>query len=242
MKSRRHAAAPAALPPPEIVVDIAFAKRTVEVEAVFKAQAQLMAIGSNSDAKRLLRDAHLLCRTPKQAVEVSIRASALDPDFVEHVSAGDYARDMKDWENAENRYEAALSLFPLHPGYLVQCGHVAKERGRWTEAEVNYRSAWALGAPPADVLEHLLYVVDANLRSTVKREAPQLEKWDQCPPNRYDIAIYAALLFNRAPSIHETLHILQTAQTLEHAATIMIQNPDFARRSRSLIDLLKETT
>jgi len=245
LKGRIAKATPALASPakgPATVVDISEIRASRNADAVLSAATELIATRRLAEARRFLRDAFLLGDTQKSATEITRRASELDPEFVEHVTAGDQARDARDWEEAENRYEAALNLYPLHPGYLIQSGHAAKERGHLAEAEVKYRSAWALGAPLPDVLEHLLYVAGEAGRSSVRREALRLDREPaQCPPNRHDLSVFGQLLWGRTPSVDETLKLLRSAQTLEQALAQMVRSPEFLRKSRLLVDLIKET-
>jgi hypothetical protein len=76
--------------------------------------------------------------------------------------AGDGARDVHNWAQALRFYDELLVQIPLHSGYLVQRAHMMKELEGFAEAETSYRDAIALGAPPADVLEHLAFVARRN--------------------------------------------------------------------------------
>jgi len=106
--------------------------------------------------------------TPAAPVDFSSRAlmiassqhSALgDERFRALVQQGDWARDERNWELAADDYARALALYPYQRSYWTQLGHMRKEQGRYSEAEIAYRTAVALGEPLADVVEHAEFVI-----------------------------------------------------------------------------------
>jgi glycosyltransferase involved in cell wall biosynthesis len=62
--------------------------------------------------------------------------------------AGDAARDMKDWAEAERAYGIYLESAPTDHAIWIQLGHSAKEQGKLDEAEKAYRAA--LNVQPDD--------------------------------------------------------------------------------------------
>jgi tetratricopeptide (TPR) repeat protein len=94
----------------------------------------------------------------RQIVVTALSDAEKDEKFWANVIRADVARDSANWQDALHAYSEALLMHPLHAGYLVQRGHCLKELHLFEDAELAYRDALALGAPPINVLEHLAFV------------------------------------------------------------------------------------
>lgn len=66
-------------------------------------------------------------------------------------SAGDRARDVKDWAAAVEHYQAYLRDSPADAGIWVQLGNCAKEAGDYAASITAYRSALGLRPDDADI-------------------------------------------------------------------------------------------
>jgi tetratricopeptide (TPR) repeat protein len=67
------------------------------------------------------------------------------------VSAGDRARDVRDWAAAVAHYQAYLTDNPADAGIWVQLGNCAKEAGDYAKSMTAYRSALGLRPDDADI-------------------------------------------------------------------------------------------
>lgn len=94
----------------------------------------------------------------RDRVRETLAMAAQSATFLDMVRAADAARDARAYAQALSGYLTVLEAHPLHPGYHVQAAHMLKEIGQYGEAELMYRDAIALGAPAADVIEHLSFV------------------------------------------------------------------------------------
>ena len=92
-------------------------------------------------------------------IETTHTVAVLDDAFRAAVQQGDWHRDVQEWQAAEKSYSEALAIYPYQRSYWVQKGHAAKEAGADVRAEIAYRTAIALGENPADVREHLEFVM-----------------------------------------------------------------------------------
>lgn len=66
-------------------------------------------------------------------------------------TAGDRARDQRDWPDAIERYSAYLEKQPGDAAIWVQLGHAHKEWGGYDEARAAYTKALALTPEDADL-------------------------------------------------------------------------------------------
>ncbi|MGD9805869.1 MAG: glycosyltransferase [Hyphomicrobiaceae bacterium] len=107
-------------------------------------------------------EAALLNPNRQEAARYIIANGLQHPEFRRLVSSGDLHRDAHRWSEGFADYRSALDILPLHAGYLVQAAHCLKGMGNTVAAEGYYRSALVLGAPLADVAEHLLFVCERN--------------------------------------------------------------------------------
>lgn len=175
-------------------------------------------------------------------VQATLRSAHQDHDFLGHVMRGDAARDAGAWTDAEHCYAQALALYPMHPGYRVQLGHVLKEQGRFAAAELHYRTVWALGAGDSDLRRHLRFVcrvqgVRAAEPPTPRRSADPLFT----APTVMDLEALAALFWPGAPAPDDMLvAVMRRAATCEDAALAMIADPRFAERNRVFLEILGE--
>lgn len=132
-------------------------------------------------------------------IEVAQHRALQDDRFKMLVQEGDWLRDERRWAEAEQRYEAALSLHPYQRSYWVQHAHVAKENGQFVRAEASYRTACALGEPVHDVIEHLTFVL---ARQEVDPAAWPVHPYHKGPvsgqvPGHADLMALARLLWRQ---------------------------------------------
>ena len=111
----------------------------------------LLYCGQFPQAMPFRRRAPRLAKTRMQALDLIRRLSAQDGQFRILVSEADAARDNRAWQAAAALYQQALALYPGHAGYRLQYAHCLRESGESVAAEIQYRSARALGAPWSDV-------------------------------------------------------------------------------------------
>jgi len=128
----------------------------------------LLCSGQAAQAARFLRRAPRLARTRLQALDLVHRLSGQDVQFRILVAEADAARDSRAWQLAAALYAAALAFYPGHAGYRLQYAHCLREEGDDVVAEIQYRSARALGAPWSDVAPPLL-----SLAAKQGQPAPQ---------------------------------------------------------------------
>ncbi|WP_131114284.1 glycosyltransferase family 4 protein [Lichenihabitans psoromatis] len=76
-----------------------------------------------------------------------------------HRSAGDAARDRRDWYAAERSYRQHLDLKPQDAAIWVQLGHTVKEQGHYAQAAIAYRRAVDLLPDDAEVWLHLAHAL-----------------------------------------------------------------------------------
>jgi tetratricopeptide (TPR) repeat protein len=111
----------------------------------------LLTCGQFPQAAQFRRRAPRLAKTRMQALDLIHRLSPQDGQFHILVSEADAARDNRAWQAAAALYQQALALYPCHAGYRLQYAHCLRESGENIAAEIQYRSARALGAPWSDV-------------------------------------------------------------------------------------------
>jgi hypothetical protein len=176
-------------------------------------------------------------------VALAVTEAGLDAAFHNLVSEADAARDRRQWDIAEYLYWRALSLHPLHPGYRVQYGHALKEQGKLADAEVAYRSAWALGGQGEDLQRHIMHVAGLQGDATappLPPEAPPAHPLDELPW-REDVELAYALLLHRPPQlIGEVLPLLRAAPSRRAMLLLIAERPEMAAANRDLMLLLAE--
>lgn len=205
----------------------------------------LIQAGKISPAATWLRAAPALAAGRGQLFDISCRAARLDPEFPKLIAAADGLRDAGEWGRAERTYREALRLYPAHAGYIVQYAHCLKERGRLTDAEIQYRSALAYavhrrtasryGVSALDILHHIRYVasqrgyheMQGTSRTTIPKDPGDCDLLLERPTDR-DIVLAHELLHNRVPFRDEVLAHLRKHQTLEEVLLALTTRRDSA--------------
>jgi tetratricopeptide (TPR) repeat protein len=192
-----------------------------------------------------LRASHHRAGNRAEAVRLATAAAARDPEFQRLIMLADTARDQRDWPEAEYRYWQALSLYPLHAGYLVQYGHALKEQQKLPDAEVAYRSALALGEAVDDLQRHIAHVgAMLSFQEPAERPLPmRLPAGHPLadPPTRDDVELIFALLLHRAPHIaDEMLALLRSAPTRHAVLLAVLAKEEVATANSDLMLLLAE--
>ncbi len=202
----------------------------------------LVRCGLVSEGLRFLRLTPSLTARRQHAVELTLRAASLDPEFLASVAAGDRARDDGEWSVGEAHYRRALGFYPLHPGYRTQYAHCMKEQGGFVPAESHYRTALALGAPEYEVREHLEFVGERlGHRVTHDEFVPQTVPQDPLDeiPTRMDVEFAFALLDGHAsPSETELLELLRSQRTIRGVWLWVIADRRFSTANLQLLGLL----
>ncbi|WP_313958599.1 ABC transporter ATP-binding protein [Novosphingobium sp. 9] len=177
-------------------------------------------------------------------IEVAQHRALQDDRFRALVMEGDWRRDAKAWEEADERYAAGLTLHPYQRSYWVQLGHVSKERDLFERAEIAYRTACALGEPVQDVEEHLAFVV-----------ARQGMDLDACPPGRYrkgdvprqapgrpDLELFARIAWHLSPiGDEDAARLLRDHPTLDHLLAAMVRDPRFQQANGPVMEERPDT-
>lgn len=179
--------------------------------------------------------------TRAQQIAATMTRAFDNAAFRDSVQRGDEARDIGDWAAAESGYRAALALFPLHWGYLVQYAHMIKEQGRFDRAEAYYRSAVALGAPAEMVDEHLAFVAARCGLSFVREANPDLEVAPlQAPPTMHDVRVLAQLCgLADPPGEAQAAQMIRTLPTNAAVLAALIADPGFARPNMTFLDVMR---
>lgn len=197
----------------------------------------LLRSGRSDAAQLFLRQAPRLAASRQIAAALTLRSASQDFVFQRLIEAADRSRDAKKWAEAADLYCEALGAYPEHYGYLVQYAHCLKEQEEYAEAECHYRSALALGAPPADVDEHLAFVLLRQEEQEEKEEAaaridgrrrrrrtiesepppapvPTADELFDAPPTKADVDLLVGLLFGRRARIDEVVQLLRRHRTV----------------------------
>jgi hypothetical protein len=205
-----------------------------------------------SDQLSLAEPAPALVEAPPRPRTVRSRAVAVieamatasrDAAFRSLIAEADGMRDQRNWGQAEYLYWRALSLHPLHPGYRVQYGHALKEQARFADAEVAYRSAWALGEAGEDLRQHIIHVAAAQGDSTPPMPAPRLAPVHPLDERPWlgDVELGFALLLHRTPClVEEVLPLLRSAPTRRVMLLDLARRPETATANRDLMLLLAD--
>jgi hypothetical protein len=178
--------------------------------------------------------------------------STCDGDFVNHIRRGDACRDAADWVGGESNYWSALSLYPMHAGYLVQYAHCLKEQLKTIDAEVYYRSALALGDTGADLLRHIAYVASKRSAAVSDSTIESIGAFWQSgesevdtlaiPPTVADVKDCLAVFLNRGPlDIREIANLMDASPTVADVIASLMQSPDFPAPNREMLAFLVET-
>lgn len=179
----------------------------------------------------------------QQLIESSQHAAVSDDRFMTHVRVADKMRDEGNWIAAESGYAAALSLYPYERSYWVQLAHMAKEQGKFTQAEISYRTACALGARPQDVVEHLQFVMIRQ--NADERQFPirfyRPGQAAQQPPAQPDVALLARLAWHvGGMDDQDMIGLLRANATCDALLATMIRDSRFERANRDWIELVRE--
>lgn len=166
-----------------------------------------------------------------------------DATFRAMVRKADDERDARDWAAAERSYAAALALDPDQAGYWIQHGHMLKEQGCDAEAEISYRTACALGAAAADVVEHLRFVLHRQGTGSdlfAIRFHSQGAPTSNQAPTRPAIETLARLVWHVGGLGTQDMVDLMRCATLDQALAQMIADPRFERANWSWLDVMRE--
>lgn len=180
--------------------------------------------------------------TRARQVELAFEGASADPDFQEQIALADAARDCADWGPAEYHYARALARHPLHHGYRVQLGHALKEQGYFAQAEIEYRSAAALGAEPGTVDQHLRFVAQRNGSDFQREGRPDLDVSPlQAPPTRPDYERLAVLCWGGLATDAEAdmLDALRTCASNAALMRRMVADPAFLPANQAFLELLQ---
>lgn len=128
-------------------------------------------------------------------IQMSQLEAMRDSTFRLLVQDGDWQRDAKNWNAAEEAYGSALSLYPFERSYWTQHAHMAKERGMFERAEISYRTACAHGEPMQDIREHLAFVLS---RQAISEEIAPIRAYRPGPAQSQIPGASDAKLFARA--------------------------------------------
>jgi len=206
----------------------------------------LLACGHGAQAKRFLRAAPRLSTTRRQLGEITLRAASQDTDFMAAVSQADQARDSRQWAEGERRYADGLVLYPAHSGYMVQHAHCLKEQKKFAEAEIDYRSALALGAAADEVCEHLDFAAAQQGHRELPGGYPITALQERgmlidAPPTKADIDLVFTLLTGRGASdTAEMLDVLRTQKTIRDVFIWVIRQRSFRTGNRELLSLIAD--
>jgi hypothetical protein len=209
--------------------------------AVYRARA-LAHCGRVAAADALLRRAPNLAATIDEEVDLTVEACRYHSEFRQLIDGADRARDGRLWAEAEWSYFRALQLFPQHYGYRVQYGHALKEQNKWADAELQYRSALAGGAPLRDVEEHLLFVCQRQNRPAEVKERPASPaNWLQRAPTLYLIDTLANLFWRvDALSVADYLVLMRSCPTCEDVAVALVEDHRFTQANRSFLEVVRD--
>lgn len=179
----------------------------------------------------------------ERLVESSQQAALVDDRFVSHVRSADGRRDEGNWRAAEAGYAAALSFYPYERSYWVQHGHMAKEQNEFARAEISYRTACALGAPPQDVVEHLRFVMvrqqadEGRFPIRFYRPGPAAQQ----TPAQPDVISLARLAWRVGGlADHDMVDLLRANATCDELFAAMIRDSRFERANRDWLELVRD--
>jgi ABC-type polysaccharide/polyol phosphate transport system ATPase subunit len=169
------------------------------------------------------------------------RIALADDRFMLHVQQGDWARDQRQWDKAEDHYASALSLHPYERSFWSQHGHVLRAQGKLVAAEISYRTATALGMPLADLLIFLQSVMEAQAVSeeqfpirTLKQGATSNQ-----PPSFPDIRILGWLFWGHGEiALDEALRLMRSKPTLDDLASHMLSDPRSEHAKQALAETM----
>lgn len=187
-----------------------------------------------------------------EAVELTLQFAWQHERFRELAQEASMLSSQKEFASAETLYDRALQLFPLHSGYRVQLAHSQKEQRRYLEAFNNYCFALSVGAPPHDVVEHLIYAARNADLSVSERDIERLvsawtvaqqtrDDWD-APPVEADFHAFARLLWGNTGLITPSLvaNFVLKCITRKQLLMSLLQADETVHYNARLFILLKE--
>jgi len=163
-----------------------------------------------------------------EALSALYHLALADERFRVHVQQGDWARDSHDWAKAAAEYGKALRLHPYERTYWAQLGHVLREQGNDTAAEICYRSACALGQPALDLHPFLTFV---QARAYPDEPALPLRSLDRGathgqPPSYPDLCILIRAIWGASGiATDEAGKLLRTHATLDDLLDALLSDP-----------------
>lgn len=184
------------------------------------------------------------------AVRLTSKVALGNDEFVAMTKEGDLQRDTHSFASAEFSYFKALRLFPLHNGYRVQYAHMLKEQAKFADAVIQYWFALNIGAPQADVEEHLLFaarradlpVGPAHIAQSAAAWAIAEQTTDEwaMPPFETDFNDFADIFWGSRGYLNEPrlLDFLITCSTRKELFLAFLKAPETARHNRQLLLML----
>ena len=163
-----------------------------------------------------------------EALSALYHLAIADERFRVHVQQGDWARDRHDWAKAEAEYGKALALHPYERTYWAQLGHVLREQGRDSAAEICYRSACALGQPALDLQPFLEFV---QARAHPHEPAVPIRSLERGatsaqPPSYPDLCILIRAVWGgSAIAAEEARSLLRAHATLDDLLEALLDDP-----------------
>ena len=184
-------------------------------------------------------------------IEQTHRIAVHDERFRALVFEGGFKANERNWSKAEALYAQALSLFPYERSYWAQLGHMQKENGMFSSAELSYRTANALGdLHRQEIINHIRAVMTAQCASEEEFPIPArvTEPSFAQPPGKPDVLILA-LLFWQVDALDDQLilDMVRNAPTMDQLAANIIADdrcvlsvkPDNAARLAMSVDWLR---
>lgn len=171
----------------------------------------------------------------------------LDESFTTAVQAGDKARDMRNWGDAEFQYWRALSLYPKHMGYRVQYAHVLKEAGKYLDAEVHYRHAFSQGEIDSDTVSFIQYSQskrDGSWADSAHQYV--LEYWSAprqfdplgAPLGKESVELIFRVFYRRMPQMIEAAENMAQYGSVGDIIKHLTISTEFATANRDLLSLI----
>ena len=171
-------------------------------------------------------------------------------EFCALTKEADVNRDTRNFDKAELGYFKALRIFPLHSGYRVQYAHMLKEQDKFLDAVTQYWLALNVGAPIADVEEHLLFAARrAGISIGPGHVARSAEAWTAAehstsgwglPPFETDLIDFADLFWGSRDYLNgqRIVDFLIRCRTRKDLLLAFIRAPETARHNRQLLLML----
>ena len=123
----------------------------------------------------------------RRAVIRSVIMAHGDMRYLWAVRKGAHALREAKWSAALPRFDRALELYPLGPGYLVARGYTYRKLERFEAAEADFRDALALGAPREDLPEHIAYCAGQTGWNRAPYPASVMWSLEPAPVNLFQV-------------------------------------------------------